>query len=89
MAKVIVQKLDENEIEERQILKWPVWEKEVSRFEHIYEGDEECLFLEGEVVIETEQENYTIVAGDFVIFEDGLKCIWDIKTPVRKHYNFP
>ena len=89
MAKVIIQKLGEKEIEERHIRKWPVWEKEVSRFEHIYDGAEECLFLEGEVVIVTDQENYSIVPGDFVIFEDGLKCIWDIKTPVRKHYNFP
>jgi uncharacterized protein len=89
MPKVIIQKLSQQEIEERRILQWPVWEKEVSRFEHIYEGDEECLFMEGDVVIETDQENYTIVPGDFVIFQDGLKCIWDIRRPVKKHYNFP
>jgi uncharacterized protein len=89
MAKVIIQRLTSQEIEERQIKKWPIWEKEVSRFEHDYEGDEECLFLEGEVVIETNDSNYSIAAGDFVIFQDGLQCIWDIKRPVRKHYNFP
>lgn len=89
MAKVIIQKLTSQEIEERQIKQWPIWEKEVSRFEHSYDGDEECLFLEGEVVIETGDSNYSISPGDFVIFQDGLKCVWDIKRPVRKHYNFP
>ncbi len=89
MTKVIIQKLTSQEIEERQIKKWPIWEKEVSRFEHSYDGDEECLFLEGEVVIETKDSNYSISPGDFVIFQDGLKCVWDIKRPVRKHYNFP
>lgn len=89
MSKVIIQKLTSQEIEERQIKKWPIWEKEVSRFEHSYDGDEECLFLEGEVVIETGDSNYSISPGDFVIFQDGLKCVWDIKRPVRKHYNFP
>jgi len=56
MEKVIIQKLNNQEITERQILKWPVWEKEVSRFSHTYDGDEECLFLEGDVIIETKRE---------------------------------
>ena len=89
MAKVIIQRLTSQEIEERQIKKWPIWEKEVSRFDHSYKGDEECLFLEGDVVIETKESNYTISPGDFVIFQDGLQCVWDIKRPVKKHYNFP
>ncbi|RPI80017.1 MAG: DUF861 domain-containing protein, partial [Desulfobacteraceae bacterium] len=25
---------------------------------------------------------------DFVTFSQGLSCIWDIKSPVRKHYRF-
>ena len=89
MSKVIIQKLSHQEIAERQIEQWPIWEKEVSRFEHEYDGDEECLFLEGEVVIETAEENYSIVPGDFVIFQDGLHCTWDVRKPVKKHYNFP
>ena len=67
---------------------WPVWEKEVSRFDWVYEGEEECLILEGEFSVETADEVYSIKAGDFVTFPDGLKCVWDIKVPVRKHYNF-
>jgi len=89
MSDVIIQQLSRQEIEERHIGQWPIWEKEVSRFEHEYEGDEECLFLEGDVVIETRDGNYTIQPGDFVIFKDGLSCIWDVRKPVKKHYNFP
>jgi uncharacterized protein len=89
MELVIIQKLAEAEIAERQIRKWPIWEKEVSRFSHAYDGDEECLFLEGEVIIESAVGNYTILPGDFVIFKDGLECTWDVKKPVKKHYNFP
>ena len=89
MKKVIIQKLSESELKERGILKWPIWEKEVSRFNHTYEGDEECLIIEGHVIIETIECNYTIDAGDFVTFKDGLECVWNIRKPVKKHYNFP
>ncbi len=88
MKKVIIEKLTPEEITKRKILSWPVWEKEVSRFDWKYDGDEECLILEGEVVIETEEGEYTVRKGDFVTFKDGLKCVWDIKQDIRKRYNF-
>lgn len=89
MKKVVIQKLSESELKERGILKWPIWEKEISRFSHIYEGDEECLIIDGQAVIETIECNYTIAAGDFVTFRDGLECVWNIRKPIKKHYNFP
>ncbi len=89
MSKVIVKKLSPEEIEQRGIRKWPIWTKEVSRFDHEYDGAEECLFLEGDVIIETRDGSYHLGPGDFVVFEDGLKCVWDIRQPVKKHYNFP
>lgn len=89
MDELIVKKLSQDEIRQRGIESWPIWEKEVSRFPWQYEGDEECLILEGEVDVETQQGNFTIKAGDFVVFKKGLKCVWDIKDPIRKHYNFP
>ncbi|HHN48566.1 MAG TPA: DUF861 domain-containing protein [Bacteroidales bacterium] len=88
MDELIVKKLSQDEIRQRGIESWPIWEKEVSRFPWQYDGDEECLILEGEVIVETGQGNFTIKAGDFVIFKKGLKCVWDIKVPIRKHYNF-
>jgi uncharacterized cupin superfamily protein len=27
-------------------------------------------------------------AGDYVVFPQGLKCTWDIKDRIRKHYKF-
>ena len=38
--------------------------------------------------VETDQGNVTFGKGDFVTFPKGLSCVWDIKAPVNKHYNF-
>lgn len=84
-----IRKMSMGEAIERGITKWPVWEKGVSRFEWTYDETEECYFLEGEVIVETKDGNYTIKAGDFVRFPAGLTCVWDIKSKVKKHYNFP
>lgn len=86
MKNVIIEQLSEDEINRRNIRQWPVWEKEVSRFEWQYDGQEQCLILEGEVVVEAPEGTYTIKTGDFVTFRDGLNCVWDIKKPVKKHY---
>ena len=88
MDELEILKLDEAGITRRGIRSWLVWEKEVSRFPYIYEKEEHCLFLEGEVVVETIACKFTLKAGDYAIFRKGLKCIWDIRQPVRKHYNF-
>ena len=29
-----------------------------------------------------------IAAGDLATFPDGMTCIWDVKKPINKHYNF-
>lgn len=89
MAKFIIKNLTENEIQTRNIRKWPIWTKEISRFPWYYDSDEECLILEGEFNVETDEGLFSVKPGDFVIFKKGLKCVWDIKKPVRKHYNFP
>ena len=88
MKGVKIENLNMEQIEQRKIKQWPIWEKEVSRFDWQYTGDEECLILEGEIIVESEEGEVMIKPGDFVTFEDGLKCVWDIKKPVRKHYNF-
>jgi uncharacterized cupin superfamily protein len=83
-----IEKLDAEEIERRGIRSWPVWEKEVSRFDWFYDRSEECLLLEGRVTVETENGSVSFGAGDFVTFPRGLRCVWDIKEAVRKHYAF-
>jgi len=88
MSKVIIEKLSEEDIQKRDIRSWPIWTKEVSVFDWYYDSEEECLILEGEIIIEAPDEVFNINAGDFVTFKKGLKCVWNIKKPVRKHYNF-
>jgi uncharacterized cupin superfamily protein len=67
---------------------WPIWTKEVSRFEWYYDEQEQCQFLEGEVTVETPDGSVSFGKGDFVTFPQGLKCVWNVKKPVRKHYKF-
>ncbi|HDP76049.1 MAG TPA: DUF861 domain-containing protein [Bacteroidales bacterium] len=88
MSKVIIEKLTDDQVVKKGIRNWPIWTKEVSTFDWYYNTDEECLILEGEVDVKTGGGVYTVKAGDFVTFKKGLKCVWDVKKPIRKHYNF-
>lgn len=68
---------------------WPVWSKEVSTFDWTYEQAEVCYILEGEAVVTPKDgEPVTIEEGDYVIFPAGMSCTWEVKSPIRKHYNF-
>ena len=84
-----IDKLSQDELKKRGVFDWPIWSKEVSRFDWHYEDIEECLFLEGKVVVKIKDgASVSFGKGDFVTFPKGLYCMWDIKEPVRKHYNF-
>lgn len=84
-----IEKLTKEQIDKKGVTRWPIWEKEVSRFDWHYDSTEECYILEGEVIIETSSgEKISIGKGDFVTFPAGLSCTWDVKKAVRKHYNF-
>ncbi|MCB2221844.1 MAG: cupin domain-containing protein [Bacteroidetes bacterium] len=85
---ILIQKLSPEERRQKEIDTWPIWEKEISRFDWHYDSDEECLILEGEVVVETPAGSVSIKPGDFVTFKQGLTCVWDVKKPIRKHYRF-
>jgi len=87
--KIDIEKPTNKDFETKGVLSWPIWEKEISRFDWHYDSTEECFLLEGKVVVETEDgDQVAFEKGDFVTFPKGLSCIWDIKVPVRKHYNF-
>jgi len=86
MVSVIVKKGSQNDKEK--VKNWPIWQKEVSRFDWFYDAEEHCYILEGEVDVETDQGSFHIVAGDYVIFKQGLECVWDIKKDLKKHYSF-
>lgn len=84
-----VQKLSKNELDKKGVFRWPIWEKEASEFDWSYDEIEECYFLQGKVSVKTEDGKVVNFGkGDFVTFPKGLSCTWNIKEPVRKHYNF-
>jgi hypothetical protein len=68
---------------------WPIWSKEISTFPWTYDSTETCYFLEGEVIVTPDGgEPVQIGKGDLVTFPVGMACTWDIRRPVKKHYQF-
>lgn len=87
--KISIAQPDQPILEKQGVFSWPTWEKEVSTFDWHYDETEECYLLEGHVIVKCEDgELVEFGKGDFVTFPKGLSCVWDIKKPVRKHYNF-
>ena len=84
-----VKKPSQQELTEQGVFEWPVWEKEESTFDWYYDSREVCYFLEGDVVVRTASgEQVSIGKGDLVSFPKGLRCSWEVKKKVRKHYRF-
>jgi hypothetical protein len=89
MSDIKVEKLQKNELEKIGVFAWPIWEKEVSKFDWKYDSVERCYFLEGDVTVTAKGgKSVHFGKGDFVTFRKGLSCVWDIKIPVKKHYDF-
>jgi len=45
--------------------------------------------LEGEVTVTPKDgEPVSFGPGDLVTFSAGLSCTWEVKKPLRKHYQF-
>lgn len=75
--------------EKKMAEEWPIWEKEESEFPWEYNEQETCLILDGDVTVTNEDgEEFNFGKGDFVVFPKGMKCKWNIKKAIRKHYNF-
>ena len=85
---VVVKKPSEEEVAECKA--WPIWSCEPSTFDWDYTQTETCLILEGEVAVKDidSEESVSFGPGDMVIFPQDLRCTWQIKQAVRKHYNF-
>lgn len=66
---------------------WPTWSKEVSVFPWHFLEQEVAYILEGECVITPEGgAPVTFGKGDLVTFPAGMKCRWEVKQPLHKHY---
>lgn len=89
MEKIKIEKLAKEILAKMGVFQWPIWEKEVSCFDWYYDSTEVCYILQGKVVVTPENgEPVEFGQGDLVTFPKGLKCVWDIKQTVRKHYKF-
>jgi uncharacterized cupin superfamily protein len=88
MESIKIEKLNKTSLEKMGIYEWPIWEKETSEFEWFYDDKEQFYLLEGEVTIKTPEGNFEVGPGDFVTCAKGLNCSWQVKQPVRKHYQF-
>ena len=86
--KIIIDRLNDEQVESLDVHNWQVWEKEISKFHWLYESEEQCLFIEGEADIITKDGTVNIKTGDFITFKKGLECEWNIKQKVKKYYNF-
>jgi hypothetical protein len=84
--KPTVKKPTKNEKNEAE--SWPIWEKEESEFPWEYFDQETCLILEGKAVVKTSEDTIEFGEGDYVVFPKGLKCTWQIKKKIKKHYTF-
>ena len=86
--KILVEKPTSETLSRLKVFSWPLWTKEVSKFDWFYEQKEVCYFLEGEVTVQTPDGEVSFGKGDLVTFPQGLQCVWNIKKSVGKHYKF-
>ena len=89
MDMIHVEKPTEDKLKKLKVRTWPIWEKEISQFPWYYDERETCYILEGNITVTPEKGlPVSFGEGDFVIFDQGLKCKWNITKAVRKHYMF-
>lgn len=81
-----VKKPTENEKQIAEL--WPIWEKEESTFPWEYDEQETCLILKGKAAVKCPEGTVEFGEGDYVVFPQGLKCTWQIKEKIKKHYKF-
>ncbi len=85
--KVLIRKPSSEEIQKLGVFNWPVWEKEESEFDWYYPEDETFYVVEGEAEVELEDGSRVHFGkGDLVTFKKGVRCVWRILKPIRKHY---
>lgn len=83
-----VEKATKERLKELKVERWAKWECPISRFNWTYDCNERCYILEGEVEIAYEGGKVKIEKDDIVLFKKGLKCTWNVKSPIKKVYRF-
>jgi uncharacterized cupin superfamily protein len=87
MSRIIVEKPSPEKLASLGVSRWPTWSKEVSQFPWSFSTQEIAYILEGEVTVTPDGgEPVNFGAGDLVTFPAGMSCTWQVKKPLRKHY---
>jgi uncharacterized cupin superfamily protein len=89
MNAIIVEKNpDPARLENLGVKKWATWQKEVSVFPWTFPEQEIAYILEGECVITPDDGSAAVTfgKGDLVTFPAGMRCRWEVKQPLHKHY---
>lgn len=85
----VERQIGHGELEAMGVFDWPVWGKEVSTFDWYYDSSETSYFLAGDVIVTPKGgEPVQMGKGDLVTFPAGMSCTWQIRSAVKKHYNF-
>jgi uncharacterized protein len=70
--------------------RWGTWGYLSGKFPWNYGENESCYLLSGKVTV-TPVDGHLAVKfekGDFVTFQAGLSCEWDVTELVQKHFKF-
>ena len=67
---------------------WPIWTCEPSTFDWKYDQEEHCFIIDGSVTVTSSNNTIEIISGDYVIFPNGLECVWKVHRSIKKHYIF-
>jgi uncharacterized cupin superfamily protein len=78
----------EEELNTMGVYNWDIWTKEISSFPWKYDNKEIFYVLEGEAEIVFGNEKFSFKEGDLVTCDAGVKCTWNVKRPIKKHYKF-
>ncbi len=88
MSEIVVTRPSEQTLDEQGVRSWPIWTCEASTFDWHYDQKETCFLLEGEVTVTAGDQKVSFGIGDLVVFPEGLDCVWEVRSAVRKHYRF-
>ncbi len=88
MSRIKVTKPTPQELERAGVKSWPIWTCQPSKFDWHYDEQETCYVLEGQVTVTAGSEKVSFGPGDMVVFPKGMDCLWEVSSPVRKHYKF-
>lgn len=74
----------ESLLQELGVYNWPIWTQEASEFHWMYDEQETCYLLAGEVIVTLNQgEVVSFGEGDLVTFPAGMSCTWTIIKAAR------